>query len=231
MRELQEFKNIHKDMDIYVLASGKSVDFIDNSFFDNKIIIGINQVYKKVFCSYLVRKEANFIKKVIEENKDAIHFISRGNCGNRSDDSYKKTANQLKDIDTKNVVLYEHNSNNHDKGEVKLPKEDNLYVSFSTITTGIHLAAYMGAKNIILIGHDCGSLNGECNFKGYHDKKTRQQSSEGHYKNWLSKIQRATIDLKKVLKEKYDCNVYSLNPFINFSLEGNIYRISFDFLR
>ena len=131
MRELQEFKNIHKDMDIYVLASGKSVDFIDNSFFDNKIIIGINQVYKKVSCSYLVRKEANFIKKVIEENKDAIHFISRGNCGNRSEDSYKKTANELKGIDTENVVVYEHNSNNHDKGEVKLPKEDNLYVSFS----------------------------------------------------------------------------------------------------
>jgi hypothetical protein len=36
----------------------------------------------------------------------------------------------------------------------------------------MHLAAYMGAKNIILIGHDCGTLNGEPNFKDYHTDKT-----------------------------------------------------------
>ena len=45
--DLKYYKNIHKDKDIYVIGSGSSCDFIDNSFFDNKITIGINQVYKK----------------------------------------------------------------------------------------------------------------------------------------------------------------------------------------
>ena len=45
------------------------------------------------------------------------------------------------------------------------PKRDNkLIVSGSTITTAIHLAAHMGAKYIILLGHDCGTLDGENNF-------------------------------------------------------------------
>ena len=35
MKELIEFRNLHKGEDIYVIASGKSVDFIDNSFFEN----------------------------------------------------------------------------------------------------------------------------------------------------------------------------------------------------
>ncbi len=300
MRELKDFKNIHKNEDIYVLASGKSVDFIDNSFFENKIIIGINQAYKKIPCQYLVRKESSFIEEIIKKNKDTIHFISKGDCGGVDKKFIAETVNALKKVDTQNVVLYNHTKNNcerkkcelkklepnHDnavetntsdiKGcywktqssptvywsnsstdikpdvefknnddflnhnsengfpknlskirtifKIELPTEENsLYVSFSTITTGIHLAAHMGAKNIILVGHDCGTLNGECNFTDYHTKETRG-NSEIHYTKWLLDIEGVTIELKKTLQEKYSCNICSLNPFINFNLEGNIYQ-------
>ena len=30
----------------------------------------------------------------------------------------------------------------------------------------------MGAKNIIIVGHDCGLLNGYSNFKWYHTEET-----------------------------------------------------------
>ena len=96
-----------------------------------------------------------------------------------------------------------------------------------TITTAIHLAAYMGAKNIILVGHDCGTINGECNFKGYHNNETYKiahAKGKDDYVLWLKKIEDNTIRLKKLLIEKYGCNIYSLNPFINFNLEGNVYE-------
>jgi hypothetical protein len=321
MRNLKDFKNLHENEDIYVLASGKSVDFIDNSFFENKIIIGINQAYKKIPCQYLVRKEAEGIEEIIKKNKDTIHFISKGSCGDLRPECITKTANKLKKIDTQNVVLYNHNNNecerkkcedkkcedkkcedkkcedkkcedkkcedkkcedkkpepkgcywktqskstiywsnsstdikpdvqfksgdhffNHrsENGfpknwknirtifKIILPTEENsLYVSFSTITTGIHLASHMGAKNIILIGHDCGTLNGECNFTGYHTKQTKGLNWRGNekgYEKWLLDIEGVTIELKKLLQEKYGCNICSLNPFINFNLEGNIYE-------
>ena len=48
MKHLKQFKNIHVGKDIYVIASGKSVDYIDETFFNNKITIGMNQVFKKI---------------------------------------------------------------------------------------------------------------------------------------------------------------------------------------
>ena len=41
-KSLVDFKDLHKNEDIYVIGSGKSLDFIDNSFFDNKVVTGTN---------------------------------------------------------------------------------------------------------------------------------------------------------------------------------------------
>ena len=41
---MENFLDIHKNEDIYIICSGKSCDFIDESFFKNKITLGINQV-------------------------------------------------------------------------------------------------------------------------------------------------------------------------------------------
>ena len=84
----------------------------------------------------------------------------------------------------------------------------------------------MGAKNIIICGHDCGCINDEPNFDGYHNESTYKiiwRNGKDDYKKWLKKIEQNTIDLKKLLMKTYDCNICSLNPFINFGLEGNIY--------
>ena len=74
--------------------------------------------------------------------------------------------------------------------------QTSIVVSHSTITSGIHLAAYMGAKNIILVGHDGGSINGEANFKGYHTSETMEQQNTEEYKKWLTNITQHTITLK-----------------------------------
>ena len=36
-------------------------------------------------------------------------------------------------------------------------------------------------------------------------------------------IESNTLEVKKKIKEVYNCNIYSLNPFINFGLEGHKY--------
>ena len=225
MRELIEFKNIHKGEDIYILASGKSVDFIDDTFFNNKIVIGVNQAYKKVECKYLLRKEVNMIKEIIDNNVKSIHFISCGNCGNNNNTNVKYIKNISYDKKD-NIVLYPHIVNKISIPQ-NLPDKDILITSYSTITTAIHLAAYMGASNIILIGHDCGSINNECNFTGYHTDKTYKiawKNGKQDYVKWLKNIESHTIKLRSLIKDKYGCNIYSLNPFINFGLEGNIYK-------
>lgn len=220
--KLSDFKNIHAEEDIYILASGKSVDFIDDSFFKNKIVIGVNQAFKKTHCRYLVRKEHKLLEECIQKCGKSIHFVSRGDSG--GDNDKNKTFIDSKKL--KNVVVYNHNKNTC-KMVDKLPENDTLVVSYSTITTAIHLAAYMGAKNIILVGHDCGTLNNEPNFTNYHNDSTYKivhSKGKSQYITWLKNIENQTIQLKKLLYEKYNCNIYSLNPFINFGLEGNIYK-------
>ena len=228
MNHLKQFKNIHIGEDIYVIASGKSVDYIDESFFDNKITIGMNQVFKKIKCNYLVRKEAELIEEVIQQaHVSTIHFISKGACGSCHPNNIKRTKLVLQHVDMSNIVVYDHLQNNGPAPIQTLPQDDMLVVSHSTITSAIHLAAYMGAKNIILVGHDCGSINGECNFIGYHNKDTYKiawNNGKDDYLQWLKSIEDNTIRLKKLLQRKYKCNIHSLNPFINFNLEGYHYE-------
>lgn len=210
---MEKFKNIHKNEDIYIIASGKSIDFIDKSFFDNKILLGVNQSYKYIMPKYLIRKEHEFIDIVLKNtDENVIHFISKGNCGGLQkliNNSYKNK---------KNIIIFDHNKNIHDLKN--LPEDNKLVVSYSTITSGIHLAAYMGAKNIILVGHDCGTINGESNFKGYYDNNISVDKNI-NYHNWLKEISSHTVKLKELLKQKYNCNVLSLNPFVNLRLENN----------
>jgi hypothetical protein len=226
---LTDFKNIHKDQDIYILASGKSVDFIDNSFFKNKIIIGVNQVYKKTKCKYLVRKDVTcalqIFKNTLINNPETIHFVSEGNHGGNN----KNNSNLINKeyINNDNIVVFPHNING---AKLRASPDffklltDKLFVSHSTITTAMHLAAYMGAKNILLVGHDAGLINNECNFTGYHDKNSYHiawKNGKEDYKKWLYNIDNETIIVKKLLIKEYNCNIHSINPFIN--LEGNIY--------
>jgi hypothetical protein len=77
----------------------------------------------------------------------------------------------------------------------------------------MHLAAYMGAKFIVLVGADCGSLGGKDRVDGYVTGDTHWALYERHLR-----------DMKQRLWDVYSCQVYSLNPFVNYSLEGVQYR-------
>ena len=79
----------------------------------------------------------------------------------------------------------------------------------------------MGAKNILLCGHDCGSLDGETNLKGYNTKVGHMQGSQHGYLQWLSQIENHTAKVCFKIESEYGCNIHSLNPFINFNLEGH----------
>ena len=155
--KLADFRKKHDGQDIYIICSGKSCDYLSADFFKNKLTLGVNNVYKKFPCNYLLFKE-----------------------------------------------------------------NTKLMVSYSTITSAIHLAYYMGAKNIILVGHDCCSIKNENNFEGYHDQKSLAvvwgnniQQAKSSYKNWVSQLAQTTEAIQKILKEQYHVNLISLNPFVS----------------
>jgi hypothetical protein len=210
---ISRLKNIHSGSDIYVIASGKSLDFFPISFFENKITVGINQIFKKMPTTYLVYKDPKLLSLAV--NTKSRVLVSRHMFGN--------TNSPLNPIPEKeNVFVYEHNRNNP-SGKIDYSDIANkLIVSRSTITTGIHAAAYLGAKNIILVAHDCGKINNQMNFNNYQSGLENTPWKDwDQYVAWLNQIEDQTIEVKKELSSFYKCNIVSLNPFINYNLEGN----------
>jgi hypothetical protein len=226
-KELDDYKDCHKGGDIYILASGPSFDYIDPVFLSDKITIGINEIYKRFKPTYLIRKDPSLLKQSLSENPSTPHFISKGKFG---DNNIENKMNLEKDESLANmpIVIFDHEPNQK-RVPAQLPKS-GLVVSYSTITTAIHLAAHMGAKTILLIGHDCGTLDSKVNCANYYTDQTYslvwKQNGEADYRRWVLEIEAHTIALKKLIKDAYGCSIHSINPFINFNLEGHKYSKS-----
>jgi hypothetical protein len=126
----------------------------------------------------------------------------------------------------KNLYTFNHNINKGPSTSTVTdwpPEGDSLYVSWSSITSAMHFAAFLGAKNIIMVAHDCGELDDKSWVDGYvYNSWDKTKVEEAKERNKQFEIQ--SIALKKKLIQLYGCNIYSLNPFINYNLEGVKYR-------
>lgn len=209
-RGIEELENIHKGRDIWVIASGASMDFVAPSFFEGKITIGVNEVYTKFKCNYLVRKENKWMEDAYKTGIKLI--VAEYDCGG---------SGRLNEIVDGDYWFFKHLPNKGTKIDFSIFGTDKIVVSYSTITSAIHIAAYMGARNIIICGHDCGTLDNNYNFKEY--RKIPVQGVQG-YLNWLKIIEDQTTQVKEKLREVYGCNIYSLNPFVSLNLEGHEFK-------
>jgi len=217
MLELKSLKDKHKGQDIYVIGSGPSCNFIDASFFDNKISVGTNQTYRKFNSQYIVRKEHKLLQDTLN-NFEGITLVSKLDCG------CGKIINRRNYENESNLCIYDHLENVFKINLKAFEKENHLCVSHSTITTSIHFAYHLGARNIILVGVDHGMLDGKMTFDGYYkDIKETAWLNWDDYKNWLKKLDRDTMAIKQKI-QSLGVKVYSINPFINFNLEGHKYE-------
>ena len=210
-------KEKHKGEDIWVVAAGPSMNHVHPSFFEGKTTIGVNRVGKRFNCTYIVSKDAVGYKEVADNIKNSALIMSKYERGD--------PGTVLNDVPY-DFYYFDHPAKPNQAPDLSVIGTDQIVVSFSTITSALHLACYMGAKNIIICGHDCGVIDMEAAFKGYYTKdlKPHQVTAEGYARFVSNDIEQHTIALKKVLQTAYDVNIHSLNPFINFGLEGHTYE-------
>ncbi len=207
-RNLKELKNKYKGQDIYVVGSGASLNYVESSFFNNKITVGVNNVWKKYPVTYFVKKE-DFKREDVSRGNSIIIVTNYFGA-----DSRNILHDQFQD-EGRLYYYFEHEEIRHENIDVSMIGTDKIVVSFSTITSAINIAAYFGAANIILCGHDCSSLDGDANFKGYHPT----DNPNTWYRNWVHRIKPQTIAVRDKIKEVYGCNLYSLSPFIGLDME------------
>jgi hypothetical protein len=201
---LEDFAGKHSGQIGWVFGSGPSLNFIDPAFFDGKPCFVTNYVGDKfglkqfyVFCHY---HEPSLEMAPPAE----AMFVPRKEHGDGPEWCWG---------DLPNLVLFDTKQGRPGVSFDPFGKDepgDSLVVGSTGLHGAMHLAAYMGCKDIVLVGADCGSIDGEPELRGY---------GSGW---WPLKIYNDHLPfMKRWLQERYGCRVYSLNPFVNLNLEGH----------
>jgi len=213
---ISELKNKHVGNDIYVIGSGPSLTFINSKFFRNKIVICVNHTIThidKAQALYLVAKEPTKSMQSAAVKRGARIVTCRRHSGvasNPLNECFYPESTYL--FDPKADVISK-------KGRINA-----LERSSSTIVTGLHLAAFLGTKYIVLVGHDCGRIDDEMHVENYNKRGAVMKG--GAYVKWMrqNKVELKTLKAKAQLKQYWGVEVYSLNPFVNFGLENHKYE-------
>jgi len=219
------FKNIHEGKDIWIIGGGASLNYVNPSFFDNKITIGLNQAFTKFkYCTYYMKKDGaewqgrnilEHIKEVSPESK----LIMSDYVGCAKEWGH----NDFSNIDWFNVDYYyfDHPCGHGEMDESVLPKviEEGIFpngISLTAIATA--MAVFMGAKNIIICGNDECFLDGKDYFDEYVDKFECNLDHKSCLL-WTGGQTTACVNYFRNL----GYNIVGLNPFVNLLFEGHIY--------
>lgn len=205
-RLITEFKGIHRGADVWVLGSGSSLGFVDPAFFHGRITIGVNYAYRRFPVHYTVGKE---LPQHANDERSHRLVVARHLCGNIDGPRCEYEGGDY--------WVFDHAKNRETEVDWSVLGTDRIIVSYSTITSAMHVAAYMGAANIILCGTDGGTIDGRVNYDGYYPDDYQYRE---WYREWVAKILPQTRELRDRLREVYGCRVYSLNPFTDLLCEG-----------
>lgn len=197
-----EFRDRHEGSDVYVIAAGPTLNYLDPRYFDGRITVGVNEVGLRFTpTTYGVTKYHEIALDLAAAGIPAI--VSRHQYGNHWEQQVAPEGRR--------IHVFDHLDNMAETfdAERDWPTDpDQLVVSWSTVTSAMHFAAYLGARNILMVAHDCGELGGEPYFRGYPvgiDPRPFEPQSLG---------------VKGELVRRYGVRVYSLSPFLNYNLEG-----------
>ena len=203
--ELEDLASAHYGETIWVLGSGPSLNFLSPSFFDDKTTVSTNA------SAFTLGFEPDYVFS--HYHSEALRMSAQVAVVTLARDTV--TQQEWRGDKPDELVLIEQDSYNPPGSSwnpltTHPPKPHSLAYGSSSLHGSMHLAAWLGAKHIVLVGADCGMLDGEHRVAGYPDGD----------KLWVLYNEHHAL-MKAWLQREYDVTVYSLNPFINLNLEGH----------
>jgi hypothetical protein len=218
MKTFKDFRDKHRNEDIYVLGSGPTLNHIPPRFWDNKTIVAVNHGALRMMNrkpDYMVTKYHHHALEYLEEHPESTIVVTRYNTGNHNEPGV---------ISDPRLVVLEHPHNTCEKWSIdQWPPVGQFLATYSSITTAMHWAAHLGAANIVLAGHDCGWVDEEGRVPGYRVNEDGTDASDTDNVFWRS-FNSQSIMVKQGLQDRYGCTVTSVNPWINLNLEGHTWR-------
>lgn len=204
-----DFQDMHKGETVWVLGSGASIDHIPRRFWTDKIVVAVNFVglrlglieYFSVTHYHIdaailadARPDLPVIAPMIDQGGQAALPKAPPN----PNIYYCKTGRQV--------------YAQFDCAELWPKEPHTLVVGPTSLHMTMHFAQYLGAASIILAGADCGFLDGRSNFDGY-------SAGDNPMQVWDYQLPKVANQIRSE-----GVSVMSLNPFVNFAIEGHAYR-------
>lgn len=207
--QLVDLTDKHDGQTIYVLGSGASLNFLDPQFFRDKITVSTNYsarifgYYPDYAFSHYHANAASLVSDtgtVVTVEKDTA------------------TGSVWSGEKPPNLVIAQ---TPYDKPPgsswnpltTHTPGTGQITYGSSSLHGAMHLAGHLGASFIVLVGADCGTIDGDHRVAGYPHGDKLWALYNRHHKL-----------MKEYLEDNYPLKVYSLNPFINFNLEGHKFQ-------
>ena len=209
---VKNLTGIHAGQDVWIIGSAASMSHVAPSFFQNKVVIGINYAYRDFPCNWVVSKD---LGQTEYNELGSFLILSRHMWGMYSEGQFGFFGHEP-------FYVFDHVDNQQDQVNLDVIGTDKVFVGKSSLTSAMHIAAIMGAANIILCGVDGGTLDGELQYERYHGRARGDDVTE--YRDFVSKIMWQTRAVRDRLLAVYGCRTCSLNPFIGFDMEGHVYE-------
>ena len=195
---LQDLKDRHKGESVWVCGSGPSMGWVTPQFFEAKTVVAINEVG-------FVFGLQNFYTAT---NYSTHHPVVAGNV---AANPHRIFITPDMNLEASDMTATHVGSGNHItfrphapfwKPDTNWPTDPDVLITGGTSAhIAMHLACYMGASQINLVGVDLGLVDGQENFAGY-------RKSNGSMDGWR---QQFGVVVNK-LRELYGVRFLRLQP-------------------
>ncbi|HEY7822744.1 MAG TPA: hypothetical protein VIG24_07930 [Acidimicrobiia bacterium] len=203
----QDFEGRHAGETVWVLGSGKTLDFVDRTFFDGKTVVAANHSWKgkadhAYVCSNHWGVDAPGWLVLPEVEPVPVQDRFRGE---------RPSGDRLLFVPTIQQQYANFRPADH------WPEPGRFAVGPSSATIAVDWAVFLGAAHIVLVGFDCGVIDSAERLDGYYppvnDDAVAQHS---HHALW-ERVMNETA----VLLRSRGISVHSLNPWATLGLEGH----------
>lgn len=198
---IQELAGKHKGSDIYIVGTGPSMRVFPVDFLKDKITLGLNQAWRYGKLTYSITVHPELVLDYLKEPKHSTTWIIK-----------KKPP--MENLELSDPTHYVFHTEQENYEILTKPKPDILFIGRGVQQTAMHMAAIMGAKNIILVGVDMTDLGGEHHGHDQHVKFHGMAPSDVY-----AEYRKVTAKVRSTLLRK-GINTLTLTPFLG-AVHGN----------
>jgi hypothetical protein len=207
MTTFWDFEGKHAGETVWVLGSGKTLDFVPADFFADKTVVATNKTFENrvrtgyVCTNYWLYTELTNLPTIMPEDRQVPESVP------------------MEKNDVHNAVYV---PTIEQKYEGFVPANDwpeygRFVVGPTSLHLSLHWAVWLGAAHIVLVGADCGVIDGENNVAGYYpEDKMRDLVPHAHHRLWEKTLVQMAEKIRSL-----GVSVHSLNPWVTFNLEGH----------